>query len=66
MRIFTDLKLDGASSTRARPNVGEWGPHLVPTTRRKRWQRIYVPLAFLLAATALIVLGYVFYIALTG
>lgn len=66
MRIFTDLKLDGESSARARPNVGEWGPHLVPTTRRKRWQRIYVPLLFAVVAAALVFFGYVFYTALTG
>lgn len=66
MRIFTDLNLDGRSATRARPRLGDWGPDNVPTTRWKKWQRVLVPLAFVLAAIAVIALGTYFYRALTG
>lgn len=66
VHIFTDLKLDGTASAQARPNVGDWGPVGVPTTRRKRWERALVPVAFFFALTGLIALGFFFYKSLGG
>ena len=61
MRIFTDLNLNGTTPARVQPKVGEWGPLLVPTTRAKKRMRIWVALAFVLAVTALFLLGWFFY-----
>lgn len=65
-RIFSNLNLNGATPPRVRPTLGEWGPALVPTTRSKRRMRIWVGLALLGAMTAVFLLGWYVYHAMTG
>lgn len=66
MRIFTDLRLDGDATARARPRIGEWGPEQVPSTRWKRWQRVLAIVVFVVALIAVVLLGWYFYNALMG
>ncbi len=47
---------------RVRPEVGDWGPRLVPSTRDKRRERMLVPVVFALVMVALIAAGWVFYL----
>lgn len=63
MGIFTDLDLDGQSPTRARPRVGEkeWAPVGVPSTRRKKVQRVLAPVAFVVALAVLVGVGWFFF-----
>ena len=48
MGFFTNLNLDGQTPARTRPRVGEeqWAPVAVPTTKRKKIQRILAPIVF--------------------
>lgn len=64
MRIFSDLNLNGAAPLRAQPKVGEWGPEQVPTTRRKKWQRVLVPVVSVALAVGLFFLARMFYLML--
>ena len=57
-RIFTDLDLSGQVPARAQPRIGEWGPLKVPSTRFKKWARVWASLAFVGAAGGLFGLGY--------
>lgn len=66
MRIFSDLNLNGRSPLRAQPGLGEWGPHHVPTTRWKKWQRVLVPIVAVALAVGLFFLARSFYLMLTG
>ena len=66
MRVFSDLNLDGTSPVRSQPELGEWGPRNVPSTRWKRWQRLLVSVVFVIAVVAVVALGYFFYRALQG
>lgn len=66
MRITSDLNLNGASPARAQPKVGEWGPVGVPTTRFKKWQRVFVIAALIAVVVVLVFVGRYFYQALTG
>jgi hypothetical protein len=62
MRRFTsNLDLTGGAPVRARPEIGEWGPSQVPTTRRKRLMRVWVSVALVAAMAAVGTLMYVFY-----
>lgn len=65
-RIFTDLDLNGQVPARAQPRIGEWGPLKVPSTRFKKWARVWASLAFIAAAGALFGLGYWVFKALSG
>jgi len=65
-RIFSDLNLHGAAPPRVQPNIGEWGPERVPTTRSKRRMRIWVGLTLLGAMLAIFLLGWYVYHAMTG
>lgn len=56
--VFTDLNLNGRTPARTQPKIGEWGPHGVPSTRFKRWFRLWASLCFLAATGALFGLGY--------
>ena len=64
--MFSNLNLNGRSSARVQPKVGEWGPSGVPTTAAKKRMRIWVTLAFLIALTGLCLLGYHYYKILNG
>lgn len=57
-RVFTDLNLNGTTPARAQPRIGEWGPVGVPSTRSKKWLRLWVALTFVVAVAALFGLGY--------
>ncbi len=65
-RVFTDLDLHGSTPARAQPKIGDWGPAAVPTTRSKKWMRLWVSLAFVVAAAALFGLGYYVFTAING
>jgi hypothetical protein len=56
--VFTDVNLNGRVPARAQPRIGEWGPQGVPTTRSKKWRRLWVSLVFLAATGALFGLGW--------
>ena len=66
MRIFTDLNLNGRSTTRVQPKVGEWGPRMVPSTAAKKRMRLWASLVLLAGIAALFGVGYYFYKALSG
>ncbi|MDO5535149.1 MAG: hypothetical protein Q4F65_10920 [Propionibacteriaceae bacterium] len=64
--LNTDLDLNGTTSPRVRPHVGEWPPADVPTTRRKRALRWWTIAATVVALVAVVAFGYVAYLALRG
>lgn len=64
--IFSDPDLHGDSPERVRPRLGEWGPALVPSTRRKRRQRVLVTVSFLVALVVLVATWWFFYGTMTG
>lgn len=57
-KVFTDLNLNGTSPARVQPRIGEWGPAGVPSTRQKKWMRLWVSLAFIGIVTALFLWGW--------
>ena len=63
MGFFTNLNLDGQTPVRTRPRVGEeqWAPEEVPTTKSKKVQRVLAPIAFGVALTVLVGVGYYFF-----
>ncbi|MGK2308593.1 hypothetical protein [Cutibacterium sp. V947] len=63
MGFFTNLNLDGQTPKRTRPRVGEerWAPTAVPTTKRKKVQRVLAPIAFVVALAMLVGVGYYFF-----
>ena len=63
MGFFTNLNLDGQTPVRTRPRVGEeqWAPAAVPTTKRKKVQRVLAPIAFSVALGVLVGVGYYFF-----
>jgi hypothetical protein len=65
-KIFSDLNLNKGTPARVQPNLGEWGPELVPTTRSKRRMRIWVSLALFVALLACFLLGWYVYFLMTG
>ena len=62
MGFFTNLNLDGQTPVRTRPRVGEeqWAPAAVPTTKRKKAQRVLAPIAFSVALAVLVGVWYYF------
>lgn len=66
MRIFSNLNLNGHAPVRAQPKLGEWGPQRVVSTRRKKWQRVLVPIVAVGLAVGVFFLGRMFYLMLTG
>lgn len=66
MGVFSNLNLNGPTPLRVQPKVGVWGPAGVPSTKAKKRMRIWVSLAFVVALTALCLVGYFFYHALMG
>ena len=63
MGFFTNLNLDGQTPVRTRPRAGEeqWAPAAVPTTKRKKVQRVLAPIAFSVALAVLVGVGYYFF-----
>lgn len=64
--IFSDPDLDGGVPDRVRPRLGEWGPALVPSTRRKRLQRAVVVTGFVVAGVVVVATWWLFYWMMTG
>ncbi|MSS45534.1 hypothetical protein FYJ43_05650 [Cutibacterium sp. WCA-380-WT-3A] len=66
MGLFTNLNLDGQTPVRTRPRVGDeqWAPAVVPTTKRKKVQRVLAPIAFCVALGVLVGVGYYFFRAI--
>jgi hypothetical protein len=64
-RFWTDLDLHGEVPARALPQVGEWGPQRMPTTRGKKALRLIVPGVLLLATAGIVILGSVVFHILT-
>ncbi len=62
--LISNLNLNAGAPPRVQPGLGEWGPHKVPTTRAKKWLRLWVSLAFLGAVTALFIVGWLVFGAL--
>jgi hypothetical protein len=60
--LFSDLNLNGRTPAQVRPNLGDWGPELVPSTRSKKRGRFWVGFAFL---GALLVVAGVFWFLVT-
>ncbi|MEA5154518.1 hypothetical protein [Raineyella sp.] len=65
-RFFSDPDLHGDVPDRVRPRLGEWGPALVPSTRRKRLQRTLVVAGFVVATLVVIATWWLFYWMMTG
>lgn len=65
-KIFSDLNLNKGTPPRVQPNLGEWGPELIPTTKSKRRMRIWVSLALTGALLACFLLGWYVYYLMTG
>lgn len=64
--LNTDLDLNGGTSPRVRPRVGEWPLPDVPSTRQKRNQRWWTITVAAVALVAVVAFGYVAYLALRG
>ena len=67
MGLFSnlDLNLDTASNVQPRPGKprrGVWAPVLVPTTRAKKWGRIWAGLALIAMVAIIFRVGYFFYL----
>lgn len=56
--LNSDLNLNVGAPPRARPQMGEWGPLDVPTTRKKRRARWWAILAVVLVTVAVVGYGY--------
>lgn len=65
-RVFTDLDLNAHVPARVQPRIGEWGPIRVPSTRAKKWARVFVGLAAFVVTGALFGLGYWVFTMLNG
>ena len=64
--LNSNLNLNGDASPRVRPRVGEWAPADVPTTRRKRHQRVWTIVVATLALTVVVAFGTFAYFQLRG
>lgn len=59
---MSNLDLHGSTPMRVRPDVGDWGPDLVPSTRTKQRWRAWTPVLFAVALALLTAAGWVFYL----
>ena len=59
--LNSDLNLNVGAPPRVRPQLGEWGPVDVPTTRKKKHMRWWTILAVVLVAAAVVGYGYWIY-----
>ena len=66
MSLFSDLDLDGQAPVRARPDVGEWGPREMAGTARKKRQRVWVGVAFVVAVALIVAVGAYWFTMLWG
>jgi len=57
---------DPAHLESGHPQPSPWAPRGVPSIRRKKVQRVVVPIAFVLVLTALVAQGYYFFTAMMG
>lgn len=64
--LNSNLNLNGDASPRVRPRVGEWAPADVPTTRRKRHQRVWTIVVAVLVLTVVVGFGTFAYFQLRG
>ena len=65
-KIFSDLNLNKGTPPRVQPNLGDWGPVMIPTTKSKKRMRIWVSLALTGALLACFLLGWYVYFLMTG
>ena len=65
-KVFSNLNLNAGTPPRVQPNLGEWGPAMVPTTKSKKRMRIWVSLALFGALLACFLLGWYVYYLMTG
>ncbi|QDP98810.1 hypothetical protein FOE78_14605 [Microlunatus elymi] len=65
-RTFSNLNLNGRTPPRVQPQIGEWGPEKVPTTKQKKRMRIYVGIALPVVMLAIFLLGWYVYYMMTG
>ena len=65
-KVFTNLNLNHGVPARAQPGLGEWGPADVLSTKKKKRQRIWATLAFLVAFAAVMGLGYWVWTIISG
>lgn len=65
-RLSSNLNLNAGTPPRVQPNLGDWGPERVPSTRSKKRMRIWVGLALLGALLAIFLLAWFCYHAMTG
>jgi len=59
--LNSNLNLNEGSVPRVMPNVGDWAPERVASTRRKKRWRWFAILAFVLALAAVVAYGYYVY-----
>lgn len=64
--LNSNLNLNGRVSPRVMPNMGEWGPEGVPTTRKKKRARWLTLLVAVLVLAAVIAFGAYAYLQLRG
>lgn len=65
-KIFSNLNLNGRTPPRVQPQIGEWGPDKVPTTKQKKRMRIYVLIALPVTMLACFLVGWYAYYLTTG
>ncbi|SDT40211.1 hypothetical protein SAMN04489812_5627 [Microlunatus soli] len=65
-KAFSNLNLNGHTPPRVQPEVGDWGPEKVPTTKQKKRMRIYVSIALPVIMLACFLLGWYVYFMMTG
>lgn len=66
VKVFSNLNLNIGTPPRAQPNLGEWGPEMIPTTKSKKRLRIWVSLALFAGLLACFLLGWYVYYLMTG
>lgn len=66
VKIFSNLNLNGSTPPRVQPNLGEWGPEQVPSTKSKKRMRIFVSIALFVAMLGCFLLGWYVYYQMTG
>lgn len=60
-KIFSNLNLNGPVPARARPNIGDWGPTDLPTTKQKKRWRWLAPVLFVVAIIVVTIAGFIFW-----
>jgi hypothetical protein len=65
-KVFSNLNLNASTPPRVQPNIGDWGPGGLPSTRAKKRMRIWVGLALLGTMLLCFLLGWYVYYLMTG